>query len=132
MNQKKLLALLLAVLMVLAMLPAVAAAEDEVYYTLDGTETGGSNGYATESEITQNNITWMVTGNTTIGPWRIGGKNLSGEDRPIYSINSMDETVTKVELELGTINLTVNSLKFVVASDDSFENNYRRTDNYSC
>ena len=48
---------------------------EEVVYTLDGTITGGSNGYATESEITQDNVTWMVTGNTTMSPWRIGGKN---------------------------------------------------------
>ena len=29
---------------------------EEVVYTLDGTITGGSSGYATESEITQNNL----------------------------------------------------------------------------
>ena len=68
MKRRKLLALLLAACMVLALLPAVAAADEEVYYTLDGTKTGGNNGYATESEITQNNITWMVTGNTTMSP----------------------------------------------------------------
>jgi len=121
MKHRKLLSLLLAICMVLALLPAVAAAEEEVYYTLDGTTTGGSNGYATESVITQNDITWMVTGNTTMSPWRIGGKNLSGENRPIYSTNPMNETVTKVEAEVGTINLTnVNSLVLIVASDASF------------
>ena len=121
MKRRKLLALLLAACMVLSLLPAVAAADEEVYYTLDGTQTGGSNGYATESEITQNNITWMVTGNTTMSPWRIGGKNLSREDRPVYSTQPMGETVTKVEVEVGTINLEkVNSFSLIVASNSSF------------
>jgi len=40
--------------------------EEVVAYTLDGTITGGSSGYATESEITQDNLTWMVMGNTTM------------------------------------------------------------------
>ena len=122
MKRNKLLSMLLALCMVLSLLPAVAAADEEVFYTLDGTSTGGSNGYATESEITQNNITWMVTGNTTMNPWRIGGKSLDGESRPIYSTNPMNETVTKVDVEVGGITLTaVNALTLIVASDDSFE-----------
>ena len=67
---------------------SAAWADDVLVYTLDGTQTGGSNGYATESEITQNDITWMVMGNTTMSPWRIGGKNLTNEDRPLYSTSS--------------------------------------------
>ncbi len=122
MKHRKLLALLLAVCMVLALLPTVASADEEVYYTLDGTITGGTNGYATESEITQGDFTWMVMGNTTMDPWRIGGKNLTGEDRPIYSTNPMNETITKVEVDVGTANLTsVNSISLIVASDAEFE-----------
>ena len=45
---------------------------DEVVYTLDGTSTGGSSGYAAESDITQSGISWKVMGNTTMNPWRIG------------------------------------------------------------
>ncbi len=63
----------------------VGWAADTVFYTLDGTVTGGSNGYATESDITQNGMSWKVTGNTTISPWRIGGKNLTKVDRDAYS-----------------------------------------------
>ena len=122
MKHRKLFALLLAACMVLSILPAIASAEEEVYYTLDGTLTGGSNGYATESDITQNGLTWKVTGNTTMNPWRIGGKNLTEEDRPIYSTTPMNETVTKVEVDVGTVTLSkVNSLTLVVASDVAFE-----------
>ena len=82
-----------------------------VAYTLDGTQTGGTNGYATESEITQNNITWMVTANTDINPWRFGGKNLSEEDRPAYTttaLTSNSTNITKVVVTNGTATATVN------------------------
>lgn len=93
-----------------------------VSYTLDGTQTGGTNGYATESEITQGNITWMVTGNTTINPWRIGGKNLDGVDRPLYSKNTIADNITKVVVTNGTANLTVNSMTLIVSTNADFSN----------
>ena len=91
----------------------------EGQYTLDGTITGGSNGYATESEITQNNITWMVTGNTTLAPWRIGGKG--DAVRTVYSTDPIEFNVSSIEIEHGTCNLTVNGMTVIVASDSSFE-----------
>ena len=91
-----------------------------VAYTLDGTITGGSNGYATESEITQDGITWMVTGNTTENPWRIGGKNLTSVDRPMYSTGVIEDNVTKVVITNGTVNLTVNSLTLIVSPNADF------------
>lgn len=94
--------------------------DEVVIYTLDGTITGGSNGYATESEITQDGVKWMVTGNTTISPWRIGGKSLSEENRPVYSATAMGSAITKVDLTVGTATLTVNSIKLVVARDANF------------
>ena len=93
-----------------------------VAYTLDGTITGGTNGYATESEITQDDIMWMVTGNTTMNPWRIGGKNLDGEDRPLYSINPIADNITKVVVTNGTATLTVNSMTLIVSADVDFSN----------
>ena len=90
-------------------------------YTLDGTLTGGSNGYATESEITQNDITWMVEGNTTASPWRIGGKSITEVDREIYSTTKLEMDVEKIEITHGTANdITVNSMTVVVASDAAF------------
>ena len=106
------------------LLIAVASAawgDDVLVYTLDGTQTGGSNGYATESEITQDGMTWMVMGNTTMNPWRIGGKELTDEDRTAYSTTAMGSAISKIVLTLGTgADVTINSLKLTVASDPSF------------
>ena len=97
------------------------AASEALAYTLDGTITGGSSGFATDSDITQGDISWKVCGNTTMSPWRIGGKSLTGVDREIYSVNSIDYTITKVDLSVGAASgITVNSLKLIVASDSAF------------
>ena len=93
----------------------------EVTYTLDGTVTGGSNGYATASSITQNNVTWSVVGNTTESPWRIGGKSLNNTDRTIASTTTIASNISKVVVTHGTASsVTVNSLKLIVASDANF------------
>ena len=104
---------------------------EEVVYTLDGTITGGTNGYATESEITQNGMTWMVTGNTTINPWRIGGKNLSGVDRPLYSTSAMSDNITKVVITNGSATATVNSMTLYVSSSADFSNPTTVTGSFS-
>lgn len=86
-------------------------------YVLDGTITGGSNGYATESEIEQADASWKATGNTEISPWRIGGKNLTNVDRPIYSETPMDANIGRIEVVSGTSTLSsVNSLTISVHS----------------
>lgn len=100
----------------------VGWAADTVYYTLDGTVTGGSNGYATESDITQNGMSWKVTGNTTMSPWRIGGKSLTKVDRDAYSTTAMSSAISKIELQVGSITCTLNSVKLTVATDASFSN----------
>lgn len=114
--------LLTAVLLLMSGLTWGQTREEVVAYTLNGTITGGSNGYATESEITQNGMTWMVTGNTTINPWRIGGKNLSGVDRPLYSTSAMSDNITKVVITNGTATATVNSMTLYVSSSADFSN----------
>ena len=97
--------------------------EEVVAYTLDGTITGGTNGYATESEITQNNLTWMVMGNTTQNPWRIGGKSLTNENRPVYSTGTISDNITKIVVTHGTAsNVTVNSMTLIVSSNADFSN----------
>ncbi len=94
-----------------------------VTYTLDGTITATGNAYATATELTQNDITWMVTANTEMSPWRIGGKNLEGVDRPVYSIDPIPGNITKIVVEHGTAsNITVNSWTVIVASDANFAN----------
>lgn len=117
--KKHLLKSLLALALVL--ICGNAWGEEEVYYTLDGTITGGTSEYAAESEITQNSMTWNVTGNTTMSPWRIGGKSISDVDRTVYSKTAMGSAITKVELEVGEASsITVNSLTLTVASDAAF------------
>lgn len=110
-------------LMSLLSLGQVWATDYEVVYTLDGTiTTGGNSNYAQDGGgLTQGSIDWSVTGNTTINPWRIGGKNLDDEDRLIYSKTAISDDIVKIEIEHGTITLTsVNSLTVEVATDDAF------------
>ena len=61
----------------------VWAAED-VAYTLTPA-AGSNNNYASACDVTINGIVWNVTGNSTLTPWRLGGKSLSGVDRAVYS-----------------------------------------------
>ena len=92
-----------------------------VTYTLDGTITATGNAYGSPTELTQDGITWMVTGNTEQNPWRIGGKNISNVDRPIYSQNAISDNISKIEITHGTASsITVNSWTVIVATDDSF------------
>lgn len=89
-------------------------------YTLDGSITGGSNGYATESNITQNEISWKACGNTTTNPWRIGGKKITNTDRAIYSTASIPSDITGIEVTSGTSTLgSVNSLTITVHNSSS-------------
>lgn len=92
--------------------------EPTLQYTLDGTETGGTNGYATESDIEQDEISWKATGNTTMNPWRIGGKVNSGTGaltRAIYSTEPIPATISSIDVTSGeeTVN-SVNSLTITV------------------
>ena len=96
---------------------------ETVVYTLDGTTTGGSNGYATESDITQNDIAWKVKANTMVNPWRFGGNSITNEDRPAYTTTALtnnNTNITKVVITTGTATATVNSVKLIVADNSSF------------
>ena len=114
---------LLTMLMLMAFSVGNVRADYSLVYTLDGTITsGGDNGYASDGGgLTQDGIDWSVTGNTTINPWRIGGKNLTNENREIYSKTAIEANVAKIEIEHGTKTLSaINSMKVEVASDNSF------------
>ena len=95
---------------------------DEVVYTL-APATGSNNSYASNCDVKINGIKWNVTGNSTVTPWRLGGKSLTKTDRTVYSKNAISSAITKVELTVGgATSITVNSLKLIVASDVSFNN----------
>ena len=104
-------------------LMAVFAVQAEsLVYTLDPI-TGSNNSYAGNCDVTIDGITWNLTGNSTMIPWRIGGKNLSNVDRALYSKTPIESTVNKVVLTTGTSNLgAVNSAKLLVADNASFTN----------
>ena len=93
---------------------------DELFYTLTPTN-GTNNSYAGNCDVTIGGITWNITGNSQMNPWRIGGSSITKKDRTVYSKTAMSSAVTKVELTVGAASsITVNSLKLIVASDASF------------
>lgn len=94
---------------------------EEIVYTLDGTVTGGTAGYAEASEIEQNSVTWQVMGNTTMNPWRLGGKGLTNQNRSIYCTSAFSEDISKVTIETGSAgsSLTVNSVTLTVSTEEN-------------
>lgn len=94
---------------------------EELVYTLDGTITGKGSNYASANDITQSSKAWKVTGNTTTNPWRIGGKSISGVNRPIYTTFTFTEDISKVEVETGSTgsSLTINSITLKVSSSQN-------------
>ena len=114
---------LFSLLMLICFSVGTWAVDYELVYTLDGSvTTGGNSNYAQDGGgLTQDGISWSVTGNTTINPWRIGGKNLTDEDRLAYSKTAISDNVAKIEIEHGNITLSaVNSVKVEVASNADF------------
>lgn len=97
---------------------------DEIFYTLTATAktgTGSNNSYSGNCDIEVGDYTWNVEGNSTLTPWRIGGKSITKTDRAVYSKTAISSAVTKVELTVGAASsITVNSLKLIVASDANF------------
>lgn len=99
----------------------IAGGAGSEVYTLDAmTVKGSDNGYATSEDIQVDGITWNVTGNATMNPWRIGGKNLKNQDREVYSKTPYAKPLTKIVLTLGTANLDVNSCKLVYSTSADF------------
>ena len=99
-----------------------AGTGSDAEYTLDPIK-GNDNGYNSSEDITIDGITWNVTGNSTLIPWRLGGKNISEVDRVIYSKMAMNHYIGRIVITHGTANsITVNSMTVVVASDAEFNN----------
>lgn len=93
-------------------------------YTLDTSDTankGTNNNYASDCDVTCDGITWNVTGNATMNPWRIGGKNLTNADRKVYSKTAYPAPLSKIEFVSGTMNLSSwNSLKLEYSTNSDF------------
>ena len=94
--------------------------DEVVAYTLTPA-SGSNNGYASNCDITINGITWNLTGNSQVQPWRIGGKSLTNVDRNLYSKTAIADNITKIEVTHGEASgITVNSWTVIVATDDDF------------
>lgn len=95
-------------------------------YTLDATNEnnkGTNNSYASSCDIEVDGITWNVTGNSTMIPWRIGGKNITEVDRTVYSKTAYAKAISSIDLTLGTAsNVTINSCKLVFSTNEDFSN----------
>lgn len=99
----------------------MAVAQSEIIYSLEPA-AGSNNSYAGNCDIDINGITWNLQGNSTMIPWRIGGKSLTKTDRTLYSKTPMIGDVEKVVLSVGTMNsITVNSTKLLIADNPEFE-----------
>lgn len=96
---------------------------------------GKDNAYAGTESITINGVTWSVTGNSTMVPWRIGGKYLTEVDRDIKCSTPINGTFGKVVVSIGksssNSSITFNSLTLFVADNPGFTNatKYKHTSN---
>ena len=106
---KKLFTILAAML-----ISMVSFAQTPVYELVP---TSGSNqSYASNCDITIAGIKWNLTGNSTMQPWRIGGKSITNQDRALYSKTAMPFNISKIEVTHGTASsITVNSFKVIVS-----------------
>lgn len=101
---------------------ASESGESSVVYTLNPVN-GSNNSYAGNCDVVIDGITWNVTGNSQMQPWRLGGKSLTNVDRAIYSKTALDYNIEKIEITHGAASgITVNSMTVIVATDDEFNN----------
>ena len=88
---------------------------ETVAYTLTPI-VGKNSAYATAADIAVGDITWNVTGNVTVNPWRLGGKNITAVDRALYSKTAIAKNISKIEITHAAGNITVNSMKLIVSA----------------
>lgn len=90
--------------------------EPTIQYTL-APKKGTNNQYNSDCDITIDKVTWNLTGNSTMLPWRIGGKNLTKTDRALYSKTPISGNISQIVIEhSGASGVTVNSMTVYVCS----------------
>ncbi|MCR5561206.1 MAG: hypothetical protein K6F58_05250 [Bacteroidales bacterium] len=96
---------------------AGAGGGPSLQYTLTPT-AGSDNSYAGSEDIVVDKITWNVTGNATLTPWRLGGKSITNTDRVIYSKTAISANISQIVITNGATSgsITVNSMKVYVCS----------------
>ena len=91
-----------------------------IVYTLTPTN-GSNNSYTGNCDVSVDGITWNLTGNSQINPWRIGGKSLNNTDRALYSKTALNKNVSKIEITHGAASsITVNSMTVIVSKNADF------------
>ena len=93
--------------------------ESKVLYTLTPAK-GTNNSYNGNCDIIVNDIKWNLTGNSTMIPWRLGGKQLSKVDRALYTKTPYPKALTSIKVYFGVTNLTVNSCKLIYSTKEDF------------
>ena len=126
----------------------VAKAAEYSAYKLDGSVVTAVSGdptysndsnYNNESVATQNELSWGADGNTTMNPWRIGGKGENGYvvktyDRYVYSKAEVStEDIEKIEFKVGNTSsassFTINSFSLTVSSEEKGGGTIESSDN---
>ena len=111
---------MLTALLLLTGLTSWGQNRDEVAYTLEPI-AGSNNSYTGNCDIEIDGITWNLTGNSQMIPWRIGGKSITEVDRNLYSKTAIAESISQIEIEHGTASgITVNSMTLTVALNSDF------------
>jgi hypothetical protein len=117
---KRKLTFLLMALLLLTGMTSWGQNRDEVAYTLEPI-AGSNNSYTGNCDIEIDGITWNLTGNSQMIPWRIGGKSITEVDRDLYSKTAIAESISQIEIEHGTASgITVNSMTLTVALNSDF------------
>ena len=95
----------------------VSFAQDAPVYELVP-KSGSNNSYAGNCDITIDGIKWNLTGNSTMQPWRLGGKSITNQDRALYSKTPLAYNIDKIEVTHGTASgITVNSFKLIISDE---------------
>lgn len=92
------------------------------FETVNGDYVGTNTDYNKSCEINVEGITWVVEGNSTTSPWRVGGKNIDGVDRAVYTVTPFPKAIKCIDLRLGMYTITVNGGKLLYSQDSNFAN----------
>ena len=118
--KQKLTFLLTAVLLLTGLSSWGQTRDEVVAYTLEPI-VGSNNSYAGNCDIEIDGITWNLTGNSTMIPWRIGGKSIEGVDRELFSKTPIADNITHIEIEHGTASgIVVNAMTLTVSLNEDF------------
>lgn len=130
---KKTFTILIAAIAAILMMaqPEMAVGQEKGFtqaYQFKTAQSSGNTAYGSNYNITVSSISWSCPGNQNFSGYvRIGGKEISNQDREIYSqapLNTLSPyNVTKITVNhngVSNSNLTVNSVKIIVASNSDF------------